>query len=358
MTGPTVRVNPAEASDVFTRHQSTLQGLASKFGSGHPTGLDATIDAALASRTEMSKGRIENIAQDVGKSDAAAQLLGNKDGENKSKVDAVPGSAEDPNRPGGKGDPGAKGDRPGSPRLSASDIANIKGGPASPYQSSMPTSQTAPGTPFSPGSFNPGSLLSGLGGAASPIQSMLGSPGSSALNPGSVTPLMGQLLSQAKANGTMDGGPASLPIGPSRPGDDGRVQELVKGALGTTYAWGGGGNNGPSQGITDHGGPADAAGDYKKIGYDCSGLSKYVTYQAFGVDLPRTTWDQINVGRAVTLAEARIGDLVFPSDAKGGHVAVYMGTDAGGRALMAEAPSSGQTVKISPLREGPMRTYH
>ena len=55
-------------------------------------------------------------------------------------------------------------------------------------------------------------------------------------------------------------------------------------------------------------------------GADCSGFVQSV-YSNFGVDLPRTTYDQINSGVEVSYADAQPGDLILYD----GHVAIYMG---------------------------------
>ena len=87
--------------------------------------------------------------------------------------------------------------------------------------------------------------------------------------------------------------------------------------LGTPYQWGG---TTPS-------------------GFDCSGFTQYVFKNAAGVSLPRTTYDQINVGVAVSYNDLQPGDLVFPHT---GHVGIYVG---GGQ--MIHAPSTGDVVKVS-----------
>lgn len=123
------------------------------------------------------------------------------------------------------------------------------------------------------------------------------------------------------------------------------------------YAWGGGhgGEPGPSQGISDGGGAADANGDYNKVGLDCSGLAREFTYKITGEDLANgTAAVQYETGRPVSGDEVRPGDLFFPSSAgvPPSHVAVYIGNNQ-----ILEAPSSGQMVQINPLTEGEFRTF-
>lgn len=337
----------AETAGVLGGHAAKIRDIAGTFGAPPASGLGGDIDSLISRNHESTQQRLNGAADTVHKTGDGNRAFVGTDENNAGRNQAVDSDLKDGK---GKSDLGKEGGAGAKGKLSAADIAKFTG---SPYQSSMPGTQTA--SPSSGlGGFNPSSALQGLSGAAAPIQSLLGTPGT-ALNPGSVTPL-GQALAQASAKG-MDGGPASLPLGPLQPGDAGKVQAIVNKELGTPYAWGAGTLTGPSQGTTDHGGPADANGDQNKIGYDCSGFSRYVTYQAFGVEIPKYSYDQMKVGTAVSLANARVGDLVFPDDAGGGHVAIYMGRDeATGQQLMAEAPSSGQTVKISPLRTGMIRT--
>lgn len=76
------------------------------------------------------------------------------------------------------------------------------------------------------------------------------------------------------------------------------------------HAWGGGGIHGPSRGLSDHGGPADANFDSLKEGFDAGSLAQYVLYQVFGIEIPRTTFTQRNYGYEVP--EPEPGDLVYP----------------------------------------------
>ncbi|POX55498.1 glycoside hydrolase [Streptomyces sp. Ru71] len=72
--------------------------------------------------------------------------------------------------------------------------------------------------------------------------------------------------------------------------------------------------------------------------YDCSGLTQ-AAWKAAGVDLPRTTYDQVNAGTTVPLSQAQPGDLVFFYDDVS-HVGVYIG---GG--MMIHAPKPGAYVR-------------
>ncbi|WP_099024390.1 C40 family peptidase [Mycolicibacterium palauense] len=105
------------------------------------------------------------------------------------------------------------------------------------------------------------------------------------------------------------------------PAPRGRVAGAVRAALsrlGRPYVWGA---IGPDR-------------------FDCSGLVQWA-YRQVGIDLPRTTYDQIGVGVAVPREAVRPGDLVFPH---AGHVQLAIGNN-----LVVEAPYSGASVRISPL---------
>ncbi|MFF9039904.1 NlpC/P60 family protein [Streptomyces sp. NPDC014892] len=72
--------------------------------------------------------------------------------------------------------------------------------------------------------------------------------------------------------------------------------------------------------------------------YDCSGLTQ-AAWKAAGVDLPRTTYDQVEAGTTVPLADAKPGDLVFFYD-NIGHVGLYIGNG-----MMIHAPKPGTYVR-------------
>ena len=62
--------------------------------------------------------------------------------------------------------------------------------------------------------------------------------------------------------------------------------------------------------------------------FDCSGLVQYVYQYAAGINLPRTTYDQVKVGQTVPLDKLQAGDLVFwGSETAPYHVAIYIGNN-------------------------------
>ncbi|MFE9626334.1 NlpC/P60 family protein [Streptomyces sp. NPDC006527] len=72
--------------------------------------------------------------------------------------------------------------------------------------------------------------------------------------------------------------------------------------------------------------------------YDCSGLTQ-AAWKAAGVTLPRTTYDQVDAGTTVSLANALPGDLIFFYDDVT-HVGIYIGNG-----MMIHAPKPGAYVR-------------
>ena len=90
--------------------------------------------------------------------------------------------------------------------------------------------------------------------------------------------------------------------------------------LGTPYKWGG----------------------TTPAGFDCSGFTQYV-YKHFGINLGRTTKNQIYNGVGVSREELQPGDLVFYG--KGGvpsHMGIYVGNG-----MYIHSPRTGDVIKIS-----------
>ncbi|PKV97063.1 cell wall-associated NlpC family hydrolase [Amycolatopsis echigonensis] len=155
-------------------------------------------------------------------------------------------------------------------------------------------------------------------------------------------------LRAAAANNDDDNGGGS----PS-PAAGGSIEDVIARALskvGMPYAWGGGNGSGPTRGIRD-GGVADQYGDYRKIGFDCSGLMIYAFAGVQG--LPHYSGYQYTAGRQVPLSQMRRGDMLFwgyPGNIH--HVALYLGNGQ-----MVEAPQSGSYVRVVPVRYGGIMPY-
>jgi len=112
--------------------------------------------------------------------------------------------------------------------------------------------------------------------------------------------------------------------------------------MGVPYSWGGGSLNGPSGGV-DY--------DKGKIGFDCSGFTRYA-YAGVGVQIPKYSGDQYNTGRKVPQSQAKRGDLLFYGPGGSQHVAIFLG---GGKML--EASGSAGKVTVSPIRTAGLQPY-
>ncbi|WP_033287728.1 NlpC/P60 family protein [Amycolatopsis jejuensis] len=157
-----------------------------------------------------------------------------------------------------------------------------------------------------------------------------------------------------KASGGGDG-PGDNGGGRARPSPaaGSSIEAVIARALaqrGMPYAWGGGNGSGPTRGIRD-GGVADSYGDYRKIGFDCSGL---MIYAFAGVkSLPHYSGYQYTSGRRVPLSQMRRGDMLFWGGSGGiHHVALYLGNGQ-----MVEAPQSGSFVRVTSVRYGGIMPY-
>jgi hypothetical protein len=131
------------------------------------------------------------------------------------------------------------------------------------------------------------------------------------------------------------------------------VQAALK-YLGTDYAWGGGGANGPGPGQTDRGGEGDRNGDPGKIGFDCSGLAQYA-YKQIGILIPRNTqmmWNKYGSQAIKDKGKLLPGDLLMlggreRSTSNVHHVGIYKGwNEKSGQVEIVEAPRSGLKVRV------------
>ena len=107
--------------------------------------------------------------------------------------------------------------------------------------------------------------------------------------------------------------------------------------LGMPYVWGG---TTPAK--------YNAAGKYVCGGFDCSGLIQYA-YKSIGINLPRTTMDQVNVGVSININSLQKGDIIYfkTNDAvpnQASHAGIYIGNNK-----FMQSPKTGDVVKISQL---------
>ena len=106
----------------------------------------------------------------------------------------------------------------------------------------------------------------------------------------------------------------------SNPGVANAVIAYASTFLGVKYLWG---------------------GTLPSTGFDCSGLTQYVL-KNYGVNVGRTTYDQINDGVQVSKSDLKPGDLVFYGTSGPTHMGMYIGNG-----LYIHAPRTGDVVKIS-----------
>lgn len=92
--------------------------------------------------------------------------------------------------------------------------------------------------------------------------------------------------------------------------------------------------------------PYKWGGESPQTGFDCSGLTWW-TYRQVGVDLPRISYDQFEVGRPVGRRDIRPGDLVFfqlHRGRKNMHVGIATDKDS-----FIHSPSNGGRVREEPF---------
>lgn len=120
------------------------------------------------------------------------------------------------------------------------------------------------------------------------------------------------------------------------------VIQRMSSQMGVPYSWGGGNAAGPSNGIDSGSGT---------VGFDCSGLMLY-GFAGVGIKLDHYSGSQYNAGRKIPSSQMRRGDMIFYGPNASQHVAMYLGDGQ-----MLEAPYTGSTVKVSPVRTSGMTPY-
>ncbi|GAA3849829.1 NlpC/P60 family protein [Streptomyces sedi] len=99
---------------------------------------------------------------------------------------------------------------------------------------------------------------------------------------------------------------------------------FAEGELGKPYVWGATGPN----------------------SYDCSGLTQ-AAWRAAGVEIPRVTWDQVNIGTTIPRDQIQPGDLIFFYDDIS-HVGLYVGDGQ-----MIHAPKPNDVIKFESIDNMP-----
>ncbi len=133
------------------------------------------------------------------------------------------------------------------------------------------------------------------------------------------------------------------PSGPTLVGYQQSANYAIQRALSqrnVPYLYGGGNSAGPTRGT---------GLNANIVGFDASGLIQYA-YAGTGVKMPRTSAEQCNVGRKVTPAQARPGDLLCYGPGGAQSVAMYLGNN---QMIEATEPA----VTVSPARTSGMVPY-
>ena len=81
-------------------------------------------------------------------------------------------------------------------------------------------------------------------------------------------------------------------------------------------------------------------------GFDCSGYTAYCLRNGAGIDLPRTTYEQVcsSAFTRIPISEAKAGDIVFGHGL--GHTGIFI-KDNGGNITIMHSPETGKKTQIS-----------
>lgn len=178
------------------------------------------------------------------------------------------------------------------------------------------------------GQASPASMFGRMGGAGIGAGAMpsMGMGGGGFPGMGMFSKLPGMLSAQNSGNAA-DQLTAGL-FGKDGNGSDraNRAVAFAKSKLGAPYVWGATGPN----------------------AFDCSGLVQWA-YGKTGVSLPRTTYDLVNAGTAVSRENIRAGDLILCNWQRGQpeHVVMAVSPD-----MVIEAPNRHERVKFSSIPSG------
>jgi cell wall-associated NlpC family hydrolase len=103
------------------------------------------------------------------------------------------------------------------------------------------------------------------------------------------------------------------------------------------------------------GSPYKYGGSNPDVGFDCSGLVKYILGLSSPIVLPRSAAEMYHGGHLVELSELKAGDLLFFRIGRSkriNHVAVYIGEKR-----FVHAPSTGNLVRVDKLNENYWMRY-
>jgi cell wall-associated NlpC family hydrolase len=186
----------------------------------------------------------------------------------------------------------------------------------------------AAGAPAVSGGFDPGSMNRIASYLAQSEKDVL-----AGREPADIMPLLSKLKFRTPATD-----PTPTPGGINAAGTGATIAvKAAQSQLGVPYSWGGGSPTGPTRGF---------GRGANTVGFDCSSLVQFAWAKS-GVKIPRTTYEQVKVGRPVpSLAQAAPGDLLFSRPGPRGpeHVQMYLGN---GQVL--HAPRTGGKVEVRPI---------
>jgi cell wall-associated NlpC family hydrolase len=332
---PPVKIDPTEVSDAVSAGSTEQFESGQDAGKSESKASDPKVRDALKSIRKSLTDGLEKSSDTMDKANAGARDFETNDASTAVQANAVTSHAA--RTSGGNAQP--------APRLSAAQLS-ASGQPAMP--SMTPVSQFA--RMAAPAMQTAASL-------AAPMTSMASSAAAPAVMPAAatggragsdtitLTPVQQAQLAAAIANGDTE---STESTGTDVKTGNTKLDELVKQTVASEvpYSWGGGTLEGPSKGISDGGGAGDAHGDYNKVGFDCSGLTRYLAYQSDGVEIPRTSQAQYSASTPVS--DPKPGDLVFPKSSfqsgGPGHVQMYIGDGK-----VVHAPQSGSNIQITAL---------
>ena len=317
-----IKVDPTAVTDATSSGSTKLTEDADATKKGDTTTADPRVKASLKALRERTGDKLADTSDKMDKANTGARNFEAADAKNSSKASSIP-----------------------TPRY----VPTASAAPAAPMPQSMPTpAAAAPATAAA--SMIPAALSTGANMASTGAS--MAAPAASqtmyALTPSQQAELASAMSAPAggDAGSSAGSGPAA-----SIKGSDGKLGSLVARVVEAhiPYAWGGGTLEGPSKGISDGGGYADANGDYNKTGFDCSGLTRYLYHENTGVEIPRTS--QAQYAASTPVSDPQPGDLVFPKDCFNGggpeHVQMYIGNGQ-----VVEAPQSGEYVRVTGMSEG------
>lgn len=332
MPGPNITHDHLSTSPVLNSVREEVESNKTEPSAGG--NIDPSVTGALEEGNAETDGSLDTAADGADTADKASEALDENEEEKAGETDGLDTELSADGSSGGGDGKGSLGSPSDANRLSSGLPSNQSAAPSMPQMSPPSSGGSGGGSPMS----------GGMPSLPQMTQNDLAS-----------APNRDDLVKQLKEMNPSSGGSLGQL---SDDENERRVQELAEKIVNAQppipYTWGGGhgGEPGPSGGVRD-GGVADSFGDYAKTGVDCSGLTRWMTYEIYGVDAANgTSESQYASGRPVSANQARPGDLFFPDSAgrPPRHVQVYVGN---GQVI--EAQKSGTYMMFSPLKSGEFR---